>query len=447
MPTPSNPYFVRSADNSANRDTARAISLQVIADVLPDQVDASSFVVEPLIDRAAQGQVVRAGSDKAFALGGIDLLILVVVPIVINLLTEAFKAARVATIEELKGQLVSPPVVSEIEVQRMLKLTSIKAGRTQIAAMTRAINAIMGGWSGIRSLPSIGIITALPKEYAAIKAVLEHPQDVMVEGAGGGRRYLLGEIPALQGGTHHVVLSLAEMGNNNAAIRATLLLEHFPNVKSIVMAGIAGGVPHPQNPDEHVRLGDIVVSGHQGVIQYDFDKEDIEEAKHRHAPRPPSAVLLEAVRLLEIAEIEGRRPWVDHIEQLQGKLDIQRPAPESDIFMSLDAPSQHVGHPGSSPWNRERTPRVFQGPIASGNKLLKNPLKRDALRDKFGVKAVEMEASGIADATWNHEVGYLVVRGICDYCDSNKNDAWQQYAAIAAAGYTRTLIESIPLPS
>jgi tetratricopeptide (TPR) repeat protein len=55
-----------------------------------------------------------------------------------------------------------------------------------------------------------------------------------------------------------------------------------------------------------------------------------------------------------------------------------------------------------------------------------------------------MESSGIADATWNHEVGYLVVRGICDYCDSNKGDEWQEYAALVAAAYMRALLESMP---
>jgi len=54
-----------------------------------------------------------------------------------------------------------------------------------------------------------------------------------------------------------------------------------------------------------------------------------------------------------------------------------------------------------------------------------------------------MESSGIADATWNREVGYLAIRGICDYCDSNKGDDWQDYATIIAAAYTRALIESI----
>jgi nucleoside phosphorylase len=38
----------------------------------------------------------------------------------------------------------------------------------------------------------------------------------------------------------------------------------------------------------------------------------------------------------------------------------------------------------------------------------------------------------------------LVIRGICDYCDPNKDDAWQDYAAIVAAAYMRALIESIP---
>jgi nucleoside phosphorylase len=55
-----------------------------------------------------------------------------------------------------------------------------------------------------------------------------------------------------------------------------------------------------------------------------------------------------------------------------------------------------------------------------------------------------MEGSGIQVATWTHGVGYLVVRGVCDYCDSNKNDVWQRYAAVAAAAYVRALLEVMP---
>jgi hypothetical protein len=55
-----------------------------------------------------------------------------------------------------------------------------------------------------------------------------------------------------------------------------------------------------------------------------------------------------------------------------------------------------------------------------------------------------MEGSGIADATWEYDRGYLVIRGICDYCDGNKGDLWQNYAALVAAAFTRALLESLP---
>ena len=61
--------------------------------------------------------------------------------------------------------------------------------------------------------------------------------------------------------------------------------------------------------------------------------------------------------------------------------------------------------------------------------------------------AVEMEGSGIADAAWVAGQHYLVIRGICDYCDDKKNDAWQGYAAVAAAAYARVVISRVSLAS
>jgi nucleoside phosphorylase len=86
------------------------------------------------------------------------------------------------------------------------------------------------------------------------------------------------------------------------------------------------------------------------------------------------------------------------------------------------------------------------GRNAQSNTLLKNEDKRDLLGEQHNVKAVEMEGSGIADATWTMGEGYTVVRAIVDYCDLKKGDCWHKYAALAAAAYTRALIESIPIP-
>jgi nucleoside phosphorylase len=289
----------------------------------------------------------------------------------------------------------------------------------------------------------VGIVTALEIEYAAVKALLDNITDYSVPGQGAGRRYLLGETPAIDGGKHSVVLALAGQGNNIAAARATLLLEHFPNVKSIIMVGIAGGIPNPTKVDEHVRLGDVVISDKKGVVQYDFTKESFEGIIYRNPARPPSARLVEAVSLLVAGQLEGNCPWLKFITPTLEKLQARRPGARTDILADSTNPEMIIRHP-RDPKRFLGQPKVFTGPIASANILLKRPLKRDALRDKFGTKAVEMEGSGIADATWIHETGYLVVRGICDYCDKNKGDAWQLYAAIVAAAYTRALLESMP---
>ena len=294
--------------------------------------------------------------------------------------------------------------------------------------------------------PTVGIITALPHESAAVRAVLGDPPRIDVPGSGAGRIYWMAGVPSPRGGIHRIVIAQAGMGTNVASIRASLLLAHFPSVQAIIMCGIAGGIPHPAKLDDHVRLGDIVVSGIKGVVQYDFIKRTVKKKRTdvpeevRAAPHRPSAELLEAVQDLVADEHFGKRPWERWLAEGLDRLGWARPDAATDVLAGDSGP---VPHPGD-PKRREGQPRVFLGPIASANTLLKDPAKRDALRDQFGARAVEMEGSGIADATWTHGIGYLVVRGICDYCDATKNDTWQMYAAMAAAAYVLALLEAMP---
>jgi nucleoside phosphorylase/hypoxanthine phosphoribosyltransferase len=291
-----------------------------------------------------------------------------------------------------------------------------------------------------KSSPTIGIVTALPKEFAAVRCILKDGRPWNVPGHSAGRRYVLGRIASLHGGHHEIAAVMADMGNNIAGIRAALLLEHFPLVKSIIMVGIAGGVPDPTKPEHHVRLGDIVVSSKKGVVQYDM----IKLSEVRAVPIPSDALLVEAVRHLEAEEIQtGKRPWLKCIRELLGKLRVSRPKNSTDTLFSSQDPNIRLRHP-KDVQRIPGVPRVFLSAVASSNELLKDPVKRDFLRDQFGVKAVEMEGSGIADTSWMHSSAYMVVRGICDYCDLHKGDSWQAYAAVVSAGYTRALIESIP---
>jgi nucleoside phosphorylase len=286
---------------------------------------------------------------------------------------------------------------------------------------------------------TVGIVTALPEERAAMLAMLDQPVPYAFPGQGAGLIYDLAELPAHGGGHHVVALALADMGNNVAAARGALLLGHFPRVEAIIMVGIAGGVPNPNKVDDHVRLGDVVVSDRRGVIQYDFVKKKRRITEVRASPRPPHARLLEAVRLLESDALAGSKPWEAYVDRAKHLTGAIRPEAQRDVLLELREPFAPVDHPV----DRKRTegqPRIFMGPIASANVLLKDPVWRDQLREQYGVKAVEMEGSGIADATWMHGVGYLAVRGICDYCDSNKNDDWHMYASVVAAAYVRALL-------
>ncbi|MEP7125078.1 MAG: hypothetical protein ABJE95_29380 [Byssovorax sp.] len=117
---------------------------------------------------------------------------------------------------------------------------------------------------------TVGIVTALPEERAAMREMLDQPVSWSIASRGAGRMVDLGEIAARDGGKHVVALALADRGNNIAAARGALLLSHFPAIEAILMVGIAGGVPNPDRASDHVRRGDVVVSDRYGVIQYDF---------------------------------------------------------------------------------------------------------------------------------------------------------------------------------
>ncbi|KAF2224802.1 hypothetical protein BDZ85DRAFT_84589 [Elsinoe ampelina] len=86
-------------------------------------------------------------------------------------------------------------------------------------------------------------------------------------------------------------------------------------------------------------------------------------------------------------------------------------------------------------------PAIHYGLIASGNTLIRSATRRDRLSGE-GVLCVEMEAAGLMDI-----FPCIVIRGICDYCDTHKNKLWQGYAAMAAAGYARELLLEIPAPA
>lgn len=284
---------------------------------------------------------------------------------------------------------------------------------------------------------TLGIVTALPKEYAAVKKMLSGTKEVFNKERGNGERYLVGTIRSADNNTHHIALMQCGEGNNRAAVRCTEMLKYFPSIKAVVMCGIAGGVPNPEKASDHVRLGDIVVSTH--VYQYDYGKKKGDAWEAKTVPIGSSALFQRTIAKIQADEYEDVIEWQKYIDSF-GVGKFEKPNMDTDRLFSANG--TEIKHPEDR--TRTHYPKVHYGCIASGNIVLKDPKMRNNLRDNYGVKAAEMEGSGIIDAASDEKVDFIIVRGICDYCDIHKNDLWQEYAALVAAAYTRSLLENIP---
>src|SRR5688500_15803472 len=108
---------------------------------------------------------------------------------------------------------------------------------------------------------SVGIVSALWKESAAMRALVEDLRPVPPR-SGDRNHYQEGWLPSTDPDRpHRVVLALLPQdGNGNASSVCTDLFRSYPGLECVVMCGIAGGIPAPAVPDRHVRLGDVVVA-------------------------------------------------------------------------------------------------------------------------------------------------------------------------------------------
>ncbi|EHA26559.1 hypothetical protein ASPNIDRAFT_172242 [Aspergillus niger ATCC 1015] len=84
-------------------------------------------------------------------------------------------------------------------------------------------------------------------------------------------------------------------------------------------------------------------------------------------------------------------------------------------------------------------PVVHRGLILSGNGIINNARDREKLQHGHdNAICFETVAAGVTD-----EIPCLVVRGICDYADTHKQESWQRFAAAAAAAYCKTVLLKI----
>lgn len=305
---------------------------------------------------------------------------------------------------------------------------------------------------------TIGWIAALPHERAAAEAMLDQRHAPPQHKHGSDNNiYTLGSISGRNGEHNVVIASLpGQYGLTPATTAAMHLIASFPAIKIGLMVGIGGGIPSEEND---IRLGDVVVSKPQGnfggVRQYDFGKAEASGFVERGSLNSPSRVLLNAMVALQ-SEHESRWPeipsFLEDMYERYPMMSRPRQGPgythqgiENDKLFESDY--EHIaGQRDCSKCNRAREiereerldhhPFIHYGTIASGNQVIKDAEKRSLLAEDC--LCFETEAAGLMN-----DFPCLVIRGICDYCDTHKNKRWQRYAAATAAAYAKELLRCI----
>ncbi|HET8657951.1 MAG TPA: hypothetical protein VFM55_03025 [Micromonosporaceae bacterium] len=295
------------------------------------------------------------------------------------------------------------------------------------------------GWWDV----TIGIITALPVEGAAMTALITEPTVVRVDGD--PNDYRVGYLASADVSTpHRVVLTTMPLDNTrNAAATCANLLRTFTGVRCVVVTGVAGGIPSLDRPERHVRLGDVVVAV-DGIIDYGHLRLVDGAAELRRPVDGISVELLRAARELEL------RAYQDGVAQLSRWLapadghlgtTFARPSARTD---RLYIDGKFTRHPERAiSGHVEGVPKIHYGAIGCADVLLRDEHYRDELASKHRIMAVEMEGSGVAAGAMLHGVGWFMVRGVADYCDNlGKNQRWHPHASITAAAYVCALLES-----
>ncbi|OJJ52880.1 hypothetical protein ASPSYDRAFT_163813 [Aspergillus sydowii CBS 593.65] len=294
---------------------------------------------------------------------------------------------------------------------------------------------------------SIAWICALPLEMAAAKLMLDEIHGSLAQPSTDHNCYTLGSIHG-----HNIVIACLPSGVYGTISATTVLAHMLPTFRSLkfgLMVGIGGGVPTKAD----VRLGDVVVgipsatSG--GVIQYDHGKT-LHSGRFERvgALNKPPQVLLTAVSQLRSDDIVGGRSKLAQAIS-NGLRQGQFSRPDRDILFNSGYIHQNTDVDCSTCDQDELVhreprhddePRIHYGLIASGNQVLKDAKTRDSIAHELNILCFEMEAAGLLD-----QLQCLVIRGVCDYCDSHKSKEWQGYAALAAAAYTMALLVIVPV--
>lgn len=235
------------------------------------------------------------------------------------------------------------------------------------------------------SAPLAAVLGVSGSDVAAIEEKLTQATSREIEGV----TFTLGSIAG-----RPVVVAWTGVGKVNAAMVATLLIEHFEPTL-IIQTGIAGGV------DPNLEPGDIVIARQTGhhdmgyVGPEGFEPGGVrnrltEDVNPTFFPADPN--------LLAVAQRAAGRTRFDPIAHRNG----------------------------------ERPPRVLVGTLVTGDTFIASRSKCEELAQRFEADAVDMEGAAVAQVCHQRGVAHLILRSIADKADESAVVDKQRFYTLAA---------------
>jgi nucleoside phosphorylase len=200
-----------------------------------------------------------------------------------------------------------------------------------------------------------------------------------------------------------VVLTQSTQMGNVAAAQAVSRAIDVWNPQAVLLVGIAGGV----KTKDISSLGDVVIADQ--IVAYEPGKIRDTGLENRWEVYRPSFPLLNAARML-----------------------------------AEDPHWKEVAIPRPDGSNHHR-PKVHFGIVASGEKVITATDFVQELQSTWSkLAAVEMEGYGAALATYAVETapGFLLIKALSDWSNSDKNDNWRHYACAVSAAFFKRIVQT-----
>lgn len=263
-----------------------------------------------------------------------------------------------------------------------------------------------------RTPVDVAVITVVPPELDAVKIAFGIGFSAKEDNNINGLRFWNTSVEMQEPRTDlSVVLTMiGEAGNVSCAAACDRLFNSY-DADLCILVGIAAGLK------QKVDLGDVVAAD----IILDYEKARLEEDGSKKRPVQYSSPLPIArdMNYFSPERFGWRKALERCMPMIQAIPDVQLPDWEKWV------------------------PKYRNGVILSGEKLIADGAM-DERRAEYHerIRAAEMEGVGFARLCQEHDVPWLVLRGISDYGDPNKSDLWQLTSAVSAATAAKIFLEN-----